>query len=370
MGWWAVAVALVMRRRAGIRRPPVDDPRKLSIFKPLPSLAADDSPARLAAALESFVCQLDDRAELLLGIEEQDGPRWRAVLNGWLVQYPAAGVKVICVPRPAQFLSPKVSWFYTLARQATGDLWMWSDADMVLPAGGLRALRDEFAASGCALLTTPYIVRKVTQAAMLLEALFADVEFYPGVLACRQFGSVRFAMGAGMMFDAKMFREKVAWEKLGCRLADDNALGGTLSPVRVSDLTLETLAASARWRDAAQHYLRWHKTVRWCRPSGYAGELLIVPVLGWLGFAMVVPGSLTAWLGLAATMQMEVLAAWLLCRSAGCRIRGRHIPAVEVWSLLRALTWLACWLPWPVVFRSQKRIWWGLYRSAAIGGNG
>jgi ceramide glucosyltransferase len=368
--WWTVALALVARRQASPRSTPADDPRKLSIFKPVPALTADDTPARLASALESFVSQLDNRAELLLGVEEQDGVRWQPVLDAWRAKYPAAEVNVVCVPRPAQFLSPKVSWFYTLARQAAGELWMWSDADMVLPAGGLRALRGEFVASGCALLTTPYAVRRVTRPSMLLEALFVNAEFYPGVLACREFGTVRFAMGAGMMFEAEAFRRHVEWEKLGCRLADDNALGGTLAPVRVSDLTLETLAASVRWRDAVQHYLRWHKTVRWCRPSGYAGELLIMPVLGWLVLALLNPVLPAAWLGLAATMQLEVSVALLMCRRAGCPVRLRHLAAVEFWSGLRAVTWLACWLPWPVVFRSQKRIWWGLYRSAAMGGNG
>lgn len=369
-GWWAVALALVSRRPVSLPPTPVEDPRKLSIFKPVPALAADDTPARLASALESFVSQIDERAEVLLGVEEQDGGRWQPVLEAWRAKYPAAQVKVICVPRPALFLSPKVSWFYTLARQAAGELWMWSDADMVLPAGGLRALRGEFVASGCALLTTPYAVRRVTRPSMLLEALFANVEFYPGVLACREFGTVRFAMGAGMMFEAEAFRRQVPWEKLGCRLADDNALGGTLAPVRVSDLTLETLAASVRWRDAVQHYLRWHKTVRWCRPAGYAGELLIMPVLGWLVLALFNPLLPSVWLGLAATMQLEVCVALLLCRRAGCRVPLRHLAAVEFWSVLRSVTWLACWLPWPVVFRSQKRIWWGLYRSAAMGGNG
>ena len=65
-----------------------------------------------------------------------------------------------------------------------------------------------------------------------------------------------------------------------------------------------------------------------------------------------------------ATMQMEVLAAWLLCRRVGCRVR--NVWALELWSVLRAVTWLACWLPWPVTFRSQRRKWWSLYKSAPI----
>ena len=114
--------------------------------------------------------------------------------------------------------------------------------------------------------------------------------------------------------------------------------------------------ASGRWRDAIVHYARWHKTVRWCRPGGYAAQLLIMPVLGW--------AMIGAWPFALATMQMEVLAAWLLCRRVGCRVRS--VWALELWSALRPITWLACWLPWPVLFRSQRRKWWSLYRSEPL----
>ena len=343
--WWVIAIVLVGRVTSrGASHPPaeVSGPTpKLSIFKPIPSIH-DES---LFAAVESFASQLDDRSELLLGIEEQHTHRWKS--------FHRDRIKLVCGPRPAQFLSPKVSWFHTLAAHATGELWLWSDADMVLTAGGLQALRQEFAASGCALLTTPYVVRQADGAA-LLEALFVNAEFYPGVLAAA--GRMNFAMGAGLMFRAADFRQRVKWEALGCRLADDNLLGQTLTPVRVSELTLETLPASKTWSEAIRHYARWHKTVRWCRPGGYAAQLAILPVLGWL-----VAGK---WPAALLTMQLEVLAAWLLCRRVGCRVR--NVWALELWSALRALTWLACWLPWPVTFRSQRRKWWSLYKSAPI----
>ncbi len=345
--WWAMALTLVGRDRRARRDSQTDgsesrpDPQ-LSIFKPIPSVH-DDS---LFAAVESFTSQLDERAELLLGVEQQDCARWKRFAD-------CDRVKLICAPRPAQFLSPKVSWFHTLAGHATGETWFWSDADMILPAGGLAALRREFAASGCALLTTPYVVRRARGAAVL-EALFVNAEFYPGVLAAA--GKLDFAMGAGMMFRADDFRQRANWESLGARLADDNLLGKTLTPVRVSDLTLETLPASRGWGEAIRQYLRWHKTVRWCRPGGYAAQLLILPVTGWA-----ITGH---WAGLLVTMQMEVLAAWLLCRRVGCRTW--NLPALEFWSLLRVVTWLACWLPWPVTFRSQRRKWHGLYRSEPL----
>ena len=90
------------------------------------------------------------------------------------------------------------------------------------------------------------------------------MEFYPGVLFCHQTGPVQFGLGAAMMFPAARFHERARWEELGARMADDNALGRALAPVRISEATLETLASESNWRDAIQHYMRWQKTVRWC----------------------------------------------------------------------------------------------------------
>jgi hypothetical protein len=111
--------------------------------------------------------------------------------------------------------------------------------------------------------------------------------------------------------------------------------------------------------------LRWQKTVRWCEPVGYAGQIIILPMLGWLAAILTHPDNAAAWLGLVVTMQIEVLAASVLFWLVGCEVRSWWV--VSWWSLLlRPLAWLACWIPWPVVFRSQNRKWWSLYHSAPL----
>jgi len=67
------------------------------------------------------------------------------------------------------------------------------------------------------------------------------------------------------------------------------------------------LLAESTWRDAIEHYFRWKKTVRWCQPAGFAGLIIIQPMLGWLVAVLLHPLSAVAWLGLAATGQVEVL---------------------------------------------------------------
>jgi len=371
-GWWAIAIGLVLLQRNGPsrRRETVTEitPRNrstVSIFKPI-AASRDDAPlTELVAALESFVSQMDESAEMLLGIEEKDAAKWQPVIEQWRRKFPRAQLKPIVEPRPARFLSPKVSWFHTLAKHASGELWMWSDSDIVALPGLIDTMRGELADGRAGLVTCPYIVRHIDNGPMMLEALFANLEFYPGVLLCRRTGPVQFAFGAAMMFTAARFRERAEWEKLGARMADDNALGHALAPVRISEATVETLASESNWRHAVQHYLRWQKTVRWCQPAGFAGQIVILPGLGWLLATLAHPASAMAWLGLALTMQIEMLAAVTVFGLIGCELRSWWV--IGLWSLLlRPLTWVACWAPWPVVFRSQNRKWFSLYQSISL----
>jgi ceramide glucosyltransferase len=374
MCWWSIAIWLVSgeRNRSGrLRRAvrvvaPTTRPT-VSIFKPIAALHDGSPSPALIAAMESFVSQLDDRAEMLLGIEDRDAAKWKPVVERWQRKFPRHRLKPVIAPRPAQFLSPKVSWFQTLSEHATGEYWMWSDTDIVAPPGFLDAMRRELMDGGAGLVTCPYVIRNVELGPMILEALFANVEFYPGVLFCRRTGLVQFGLGAGMMFPAARFRERANWAALGARLADDNALGRALAPIRVSRITMETHASESNWAGAIQHYMRWQKTVRWCSPAGFAGLALIVPALGWLAAILTHPGCAVAWLGLILTTQMEILTAAVLFWLIGCELPPWW--AACFWSVLvRPLAWLACWVPWPVVFRSQNRKWWSLYRSVPLEG--
>jgi len=337
----------------------------VSIFKPIAALHEAGPPPSLIRAMESFVSQLDDGAEMLLGVEDRDAAKWQPVVEQWRRKFPGARLKPIVAPRPAQFLSPKVSWFQTLSEHATGEYWMWSDTDIIAPPGFLDVMRQELMDGVAGLVTCPYVVRRIESAPMILEALFANLEFYPGVLFCGRTNLVQFGLGAGMMFPAARFRERVKWETLGARLADDNALGRALAPIKVSRITLETQASESSWRGAIQHYMRWQKTVRWCSPAGYAGLGLIVPAIGWLAAAATHPLCALAWLGLVITAQIEILTAAVVFWLVGCELRPWW--AAFLWSvLLRPVTWVMSWAPCAVVFRSQNRKWWSLYQSAPL----
>jgi hypothetical protein len=355
--WWMLAWRLAaadQRKRSVV--PDSTARRTLSVFKPLPPLGARGLKA-VSAGLESFVAQLDPESELLLGIHEADRDFTAPFLNRLRADYPEARLKAVFRSEPDDVANPKIAWQKILARQAGGELWLWSDADILAPAGFLQSARLEYARSGAAMMTFPYVIREIPSPPALLEALFVNVEFYPGVLLLRKLGPVDFGLGAAMLFQRDDFLRQVDWNEIGAWLADDFFLGQKLRPVRIGATTLATAAGASTWKDAVLHDLRWTKTIRWNRPMGSFARILIMPVLGWLGTVALHPSHFFAWLGLLGMIQAEVLFAAAICRRAGCHLKLGHLLGMEVWSFWRILLWFLCWLPWPVIW--SGKIWRG-----------
>jgi ceramide glucosyltransferase len=358
--WWMLAWRLAAADQGkSDRNDSVSDSaarRTLTVFKPLPPLGAKGLTV-VAAGLESFVAQLDPESELLLGIHEADRDFTAPFLDRLRAKYPHAKLKVVFRSEPDDVANPKIAWQKILARQAGGELWLWSDADIVAPPGFLQSARLEFAHSGAAMTTFPYVVREIPSPPALLEALFVNVEFYPGVLLLRKLGAVDFGLGAAMLFQRDDFFRRVDWNEIGAWLADDFFLGQKLRPVRIGTATLETVAGASTWTDALLHDLRWTKTIRWNRPMGSFARILIMPVWGWLGAVALAPSHFLVWLGLLGMIQADVLCAAAICRRAGCHLKLGHMLGMEVWSFWRILLWFLCWLPWPVLW--SGKMWRG-----------
>lgn len=328
---------------------------RLVIFKPLPPLGAKGL-LNEAAGLESFIAQLDQQSTLLMGAHEADRATVLPFIEGMLERYPEAHLQVLFSSEAAQGANPKIAWQKVLTARAEGDWWMWSDADIVAPPGFLRRARAEFLACGAKLLTFPYAVKTIAGAPQIMDALFVNVDFLPGVLLLRRRGPVDFGLGAALLFRRDDFLRHVDWDRLQNSLADDFVLGQLLQPVSIGTSILGTVSDVEDWPAALAHYLRWNKTIRWCRPWGFAAQLVNFPVLGWLIFTVLHPGSLVAWLGLVLTTQAEIFMAMHVSRYAGCHLDWKQWPGLMAWSLFRVIAWVLCWLPLPVRWRT--RLWW------------
>ena len=128
--WWVVAWRLVATADNPLA--PDDKPvarlRSISVFKPLAPGGFDDGPD----SVESFVAQLEPDMELLLGIHEADRKASGAIIADLREKYPKARIEVIYRSDPDDVPNPKIAWQKILAQHASGELWLWSDAESSL----------------------------------------------------------------------------------------------------------------------------------------------------------------------------------------------------------------------------------------------
>ena len=195
------------------------------------------------------------------------------------------------------------------------------------------------------------------QVTAMLDALFVNLEFLPGALLLGRRRLLDFAFGAAVLFRAADFHARASWSELRSALADDYELGKRLGSVRLSGCRVETLALSAGWRQALSHYYRWQKTIRWCRPGGYAALLAVLPFLGWLTAALARPSGGWLWAGLGTVWCAESVFAGIAFHKLGCKLPSKGWLVFAAWPPLRALTWLAVWLPFPIKWGEGRARW-------------
>lgn len=357
-GWWLTALVLLsgcsrrkIKNSATMARPSV------TVFKPLPPVNHKHECEILGEAIETFVSQLKPGDEIIVGLDIQAESAWKTQIDQWRHRGPAAQITVIAREIPCQCANPKIAWMQVLAPSARGELWLWSDTDVFAPPGFLDGICHRLATNGANAVTAPYRIQRVGRAREMLDALFVNVEFLPGALLLERLNKQDYAYGAATVFRAETFRARGDWQKLGAALADDHKLGEQLQPVALADAFVSTVPMLNDWPAAARHYYRWHKTVRWCRPGGYAAMILLMPALGWALAAMCLGFQHFYLTGLAGVLLGEILVAGLACWFVGCGLPTATWPGLFLWPFARPLVWLLVWLPLPVIWSGRKKAW-------------
>ncbi len=338
---------------------PVGDRERLTVFKALPPVSSEDARAAITEAVGSFVRELDADSELVLGVPREAETEWAGALATWRRLEGGERLRVRVLPTPGRHANPKVAWLEALSAEATGRIWLWSDADIFAPKGLLADLRAELAAAGSPVhaVTSAYCVRRVTDVAGMADALFVNVEFLPGALLLGRLGNVRLSFGAAVLFRADDFSARVNWAELGASLADDYVLGQRLAPVRISPQLVETTAIQPGLGAALRHLHRWQRTIRWCRPGSFAALLVVMPLLGWLAAVLIRPADPRSWQGLLGQITVEAFASAVLMLGVGARMPLRCWLTITAWPVVRALGWVAAWLPLPVTWGEGKAAW-------------
>jgi ceramide glucosyltransferase len=243
----------------------------VSIFKPLKGASAD-----LYANLASF-CRLDSPGfQLLCGVRDPHDPAI-AVVQRLQQDFPGCDITLV-VNAEAIGSNYKVSTLHHLRQRAKHDIFVISDSDVRVEPDYLRAIIPPLLSPEVGLVTCLY--RGGTNAPLpaLLESLLINTVFASLVLVATRVEKTSYAFGATIAVKRHCVEHIGGFAALSDYLADDYYLGHLVAQTgdeaRILPYVVETHPGVSTFADLFHHQLRWARTQRLCRPSGYFGTLI------------------------------------------------------------------------------------------------
>ena len=282
----------------------------VSVLKPL----RGDDPRMYAGFVSHCTQVYDGPFELIFGVGDLDDAAVAAVarLQG---EYPHIPIQLVACPARLG-TNGKVSSLAQMLPHARFEHVLVNDSDILVSPAYLQHVMQPFAAEATppnsarkplagekplaaekplGLVTVPYFGQASPTAFSRLEALGIATDFIPGVLAARALeGGLRFGLGSTLATTKTALTAIGGFEALADQLADDYELGARLyrAGYRV-ELVPEVVATSIpayNWRGFADHQLRWARSTRDSRRTGYLG-LLFTYVLPWALCTVVASGG-------------------------------------------------------------------------------
>jgi len=276
-------------------------PTPLSILKPI-----HGRDPHFYEAIASHAAQQYPDFEILFGVSDPMDPALEDIRR-LQREFPQRRIEIVVAPTAAP--NAKVGVLAELARCARYPLLLVNDSDIAVDPGYLMAVTAPLDNPEIGLVTCLYRARANSWASRC-EALGIATEFAPGVLVARLLGVAEFALGSTMVFRAEALRRIGGFEAIANYLADDYQLGRRISRlgyrIEFAPVVVETDLGAGRWAQAWRHQLRWSRTIRVSRPSGYYGYV-VTHATPWALVAMAGGQWWAVWLAMGVRMLAGVL---------------------------------------------------------------
>jgi ceramide glucosyltransferase len=302
----------------------------LSILKPI-----HGRDPRFYEAILSHARQDYPEFEILFGVNTPDDAALQDI-ERLQREFPGLRIEKVIVRTTAP--NAKVGVLAELARRARYSLMLVNDSDIVVEPGYLRAVTAPLADPGVGMVTCLYRAGAESWASRF-EALGIATEFAPSVLVARLLGVAEFALGSTMVFRAAALEKIGGFAAIANYLADDYQLGLHIAQlgyrIEFAPVVVETHLGAGSWGQTWRHQLRWSRTIRVSRPSGYYGYVVTHATL----WGLVALGA-RQWQAGAAALAVRVLAGvWV-----GAGILGDRKVLRDFWLIpLRDLFGFAVW---------------------------
>jgi ceramide glucosyltransferase len=334
-----IAAAKRSRDREGV---PFTPP--ISILKPI-----HGRDPHLYDALRSHATQSYPAFEILFGLSNPDDAAIEDIRR-LQSAYPAIPISLHVVRTVAP--NAKAGVLAELARHARHPVLLVNDSDIEVPPNYLRDVAAPLADPAIGLVTCLYRAAADSWPSRA-EALGIATEFAPSVLVARLLGVAEFALGSTMAFRATTLQQIGGFEAIAAYLADDYQLGRHISRlgyrIRFASPVVETNLGAGTWEQVWRHQLRWSRTIRVSRPSGYYGYAVTHATL-WALVAL----AAGAWRAAAAALALRLIAGiWIGAATLGDRNTLRYFWMIPLRDLFGFAVWLAGLFGDTVVWRGQ-----------------
>ncbi len=260
-------------------------------------------------------------------------------------------------------LNRKVCSLLAMLPHAQHELLILCDSDMRVTPDYVRRVTAPFhpyrqKGAPVGLVTCPYKGEAARSIPSALEALGIGADFMPSVLVSRMLEGMSFALGATISLTQSVLQEIGGFESLLQELADDYLLGKRVCDagytVVLSDYIVEDMLGEESFQDMWSRRVRWARTVRFCRPGGYAGVFITHGFALSLLYAIVSGINIPGITIIAAALALRFLTVFYTSSLVGDAAPRKFWILLPLSDLLSSVIYLFGWCGSEVTWRGQR----------------
>ncbi len=312
-------------------------------------------------------CRLDyppEKVQLLFGALEPEDPAL-LLAERLRTEHPDLDIGIVRAGAGAvQGPNLKACNLAAMLPLAKHDLLVLCDSDMRVEPDYLRRLMAPFRSAedggeGAGLVTCPYRGFEPESLPSILEALGVGSDFIPSAMVSRALEGVKFAFGSTIALSKALLAELGGFEGLFEYLADDFRLGNGAAnlghKVILSDVVVDDALGAEKFRPMWTRRLRWARTVRSCRPGGYAGAVITHGIALALLLLISSKFALYGWAVLGGTMLIRLgIALFISRRYTHDPNVARYLPLLPLSDLLGFALYLGSYCGNRIVWRGEQ----------------
>ena len=275
--------------------------------------------------------------EILFGISDANDAAVPHI-ERLIAEFPQRNIRMITVTTVTP--NGKVGSMIDLAREARFAILLVNDSDIKVEMDYLQKVAAPLERPDVGLVTCLYRATGSCFAGRF-EGLGIDTDFAPSTLVAPFVGIDEFALGSTLAFRRADLERIGGFAAIADYIADDYQLGHKIHALGLkcylAEPVVETYLGATGFVEAWQHQVRWARTIRACRRSGYMG-LPVTFATVWVVVGLALGATMPALALLAARYALALVASLLVLGVKRDRWMLFLVPLRDLWG---AAVWVA-----------------------------